>query len=112
MAIDKSMLSGSTMLMILSMLEKKDMYGYEMVKELEIKSQKLFILKEGTLYPILHNLEKQGKITSYIGEGNSGRKCKYYKITSNGIKILNQKKIEWKNFSLGVNNVLGVNLYE
>ena len=57
MAVDKSLISGSTTLLILSLLEEKDMYGYEMIDTLKGKSNNVFELKAGTLYPLLHSKE-------------------------------------------------------
>ena len=54
MKIEKSLVSGSMMLLILRLLEEKDMYGYEMIEALREKSQNVFELKAGTLYPLLH----------------------------------------------------------
>ena len=51
MAVDKSLVSGSTMMLILKLLEEKDMYGYEMIETLREKSENVFELKAGTLYP-------------------------------------------------------------
>lgn len=56
MKIEKSLVSGSMMLLILRLLEEKDMYGYEMIEALREKSQNVFELKAGTLYPLLHGL--------------------------------------------------------
>ena len=58
MKIEKSLVSGSMMLLILRLLEEKDMYGYEMIEALREKSQNVFELKAGTLYPLLHGLEE------------------------------------------------------
>ena len=60
MAVDKELLKGSTTMLILRLLETGDMYGYQMVRELELRSEGIFTLKEGTLYPILHTLENNG----------------------------------------------------
>lgn len=59
MAVDKSLVSGSTMMLILKLLEEKDMYGYEMIETLREKSENVFELKAGTLYPLLHGLEEK-----------------------------------------------------
>ena len=58
MKIEKSLLSGSTPMLVLSLLTDGDKYGYEMVEELSRRSDDTFQLKEGTLYPLLHTLEK------------------------------------------------------
>lgn len=111
MNFDKSLMAGSTMLMILHLLETEDMYGYQMVKELEKRSDNTFTLKEGTLYPILHSLEKNGLVVSYMSEGESNRKRKYYKISKDGKSQLADKKEEWLIFSKTVNKVIGGNNY-
>ena len=78
---DKNLLSGSTTLLVLSLLSSGDKYGYEMIAELEARSDHTFTLKEGTLYPILHTLEKDGAVKSYEKEAPTGRMRKYYRIT-------------------------------
>ena len=106
MKINKELLKGSTSMLVLSLLENENMYGYQMIKELSRKSKELFELKEGTLYPILHALEQKNYIISYWDE-TGAKKRKYYSITKDGKKYLKEKKEEWKCFSNGVNQVLG-----
>ena len=57
MAVDRSLVSGSTTMLLLKLLSEKDMYGYEMIETLREKSQNVFELKAGTLYPLLHGME-------------------------------------------------------
>lgn len=111
MDINKELLKGSTTMLVLSLLENEDMYGYQMIKRLSLRSQNIFQLKEGTLYPILHNLESSNLINSYWDE-SSGKKRKYYSITKKGKECLKKKKEEWKKFEIGVNAVVGVKLFE
>ena len=59
MAIDRSLVSGSTSMLILKLLEGKDMYGYEMIEALREKSNNVFELKAGTVYPLLHGMEEK-----------------------------------------------------
>lgn len=106
MKINKELLKGSTTVLILSILNRKDMYGYEMIKEIDLRSNGIFSFKEGTLYPILHNLENANYIEAYWDDSNGGRKRKYYKITDNGKNFLLEKESEWKLFSETVNSVL------
>ena len=106
MKISKELLKGSTTLLVLRLLETENMYGYEMIKDLKEKSENVFELKEGTLYPILHSLEESGLISSYWDE-TTAKKRKYYAITKEGRKYLKAKKEEWKIFSNGVNQVIG-----
>ena len=64
MNIDRELLRGSTNLLVLSVLEKENLYGYQMIKKLKMKSENVFEFQEGTLYPILHKLEADGAISS------------------------------------------------
>ena len=68
MKIDKSLLSGSTALLVLSLLSESDKYGYQMISDLALRSEQVFEFKEGTLYPVLHALEKEGALRSYEKE--------------------------------------------
>ena len=105
--INKNLMGGSTALMVMHLLSEKDMYGYEIVKELESRSENVFSLKEGTLYPVLHGLEKEGFAASYSQQAQSGKQRKYYTLTKKGISALEQKKAEWKRYSKSVNTVIG-----
>jgi PadR family transcriptional regulator, regulatory protein PadR len=107
MQVDKSLASGSTTMLILKLIDMEDMYGYKMIEELQKKSNNVFTLKAGTLYPILHGLEQQGMITAYDRESEEGRQRRYYKITEKGRKLLCDKKEEWETYTEAVKNVLG-----
>jgi len=105
--IDKSLLSGSTAMLILRLLEYKDMYGYQMIEILDKQSNNVFALKAGTLYPLLHGLEQKGMVESYDAEEENARPRKYYKITKAGGKFLKDKREEWEIYSSAVNLVMG-----
>ena len=107
MKIEKSLLSGSTPLLVLSLLKNGDMYGYEMIEELARRSDDTFRMKEGTLYPLLHALEKEGLVRSYTKLAPSGRERKYYHLTPAGGQQLKYKEEEWRLFSQKVNAVIG-----
>ena len=107
MKIEKSLLSGSTPMLILSLLKDQDMYGYQMVAELAKRSDDTFQLKEGTLYPLLHTLEKNRWVSSYTKQTPGGRERKYYRLTGEGRAQLEYKEKEWQLFSEKVNTVLG-----
>lgn len=106
MKVDKSLLSGSTTLLVLSLLKSQDMYGYEMITELARRSDKTFELKEGTLYPILHGLEQDKRVKSYEKEAPTGRVRKYYHITPKGLELLEEKQEEWRFFARQVDAVV------
>ncbi|SHH73978.1 transcriptional regulator, PadR family [Sporobacter termitidis DSM 10068] len=107
MAVDKGLLSGGTTLMILKLLEERDMYGYQMIEELARKSEEVFNLKAGTLYPILHGLENEGMVSSYDDHADSLRVRKYYHLTDKGRAQLKDRQTEWTRFSGAINRVLG-----
>lgn len=106
MKVNKEFVRGSTDMLVLSLINRKDMYGYQIIKELKILSENVFELKEGTLYPILHILEEEGLVTSYYGETEVKRKRRYYAITEKGRKQLSEKRDEFKIFSNAVGKVL------
>lgn len=105
---EKGLLSGNTTLLILALLRDGDKYGYEMAEELARRSDQTFMLKEGTLYPLLHTLEKDKLVVSYTKETESGRQRKYYRLTDEGRNQLTRKTEEWKLFSEKINAVIGV----
>lgn len=92
--MDKEMMKGSIDILLMSLIARKDMYGYEMVKALKDQSNELYNMSEGTLYPALKRLEKKELVTSYWQETESGRR-KYYAITETGRKELERKLSEW-----------------
>lgn len=106
MPIDKTLLSGSSGMLILSLLSENDMYGYQITAELARRSEDTFKLKAGTLYPLLHSLEEKGYIRSYEIEADSGKVRKYYNLTAEGHSGLNEKTSEWKQYTEAVNSVL------
>ena len=106
MKFDKGLMAGSSTLLILSLLEGADLYGYQMIEELSRRSNDTFQMKEGTLYPILHALEKEKCLTSYQREAPTGRQRKYYRITRKGRQLLEEKRAEWEAFRRGVDQVL------
>ncbi len=107
MKINKELMKGSTSILILSLLENEDMYGYQISQSLKEKSEKVFELKEGTLYPMLHGLENENAVQSYWFDADNGKRRKYYKITSDGRKLLSHKKAEWQLYTKAVNSVIG-----
>ena len=106
MAVDKSLQTGSTTMLVLSLLDREDMYGYQMIEVLAARSDRTFELKAGTLYPLLKLLEDQECIVSYEQATQAGRIRKYYHITDTGRTLLAEKQREWMTFSRAVDRVL------
>ncbi len=107
MKVNKELVKGSTAIMVLSLLTRDAMYGYQIIKEIDKQSGGVFVFKEGTLYPILHALESEGSVESYWLESDKGRRRKYYQITQQGNDQLKEKGAEWNQFKNAVDQVIG-----
>ncbi len=90
-------------LCILSILNKKDRYGYELS---EIISKKIDIA-EGTVYPILRKLKADGLLKTYLSEVSSGPPRKYYSLTDLGREKFKNDSKEWLDFANIVNEIIG-----
>ena len=106
MKISKELLKGSTGTMVLGLLAEEDMYGYRIIREIEERSNTVFRMSEGSLYPILHSMEKDGLLESYRKVSEIGKERKYYRITEKGRLQLKIKLAEWELFSTSVAQVL------
>jgi len=100
------LIKGSSNSLLLSLLAGQPMYGYQIVKELETRSQGYFKFKEGTLYPALHRLEKAGLITGNWQMLPNGRQRRYYQITAKGQAELNEEKVQWQDFLTAIKMIL------
>ncbi len=105
MAVDKTLVSGSVTMLILKLLSEKDMYGYEMIATLRERSNNVFELKAGSLYPLLHSMEEKNLVVSFEKEV-LGKIRKYYSLTKEGKKVLKQKEEEWKEYAQAVADVM------
>ena len=110
MAEGKTVSSGNISMLLLQLLSEKDMYGYEMIEELEKRSEYVFSLKAGTMYPLLHAMESKKHLVSYEKEAQ-GKMRRYYTITKQGRAELLKKKEAWKTYSKAVGQVIGGALY-
>jgi PadR family transcriptional regulator PadR len=101
----RELLKGSTDTLILSLLSGGAMYGYQLVQEMEKKSSGYFRLKEGTLYPALHRLERDEFVEGRWEESHSGQSRRYYHITSVGRHRLECMLEEWDLFTRAVERI-------
>ena len=109
--MDQKLMTIGTSMLILKLLSEQDMYGYQIIKELEQRSNHVFDLKEGTLYPVLHALEVKLAIQSYNKTAENGRIRKYYKITETGLKLSCEKEKEWNSYKKTIDQIIGGDLY-
>ena len=89
-------------LCVLALLDKKDMYGYELVQAISEQIE----LSEGAVYPLLRRLTNEGYFTTYLMESTEGPPRKYYQLTDVGKEELCKLKSEWKSFINGVNMLI------
>lgn len=107
MPVEKDLARGTTETLLLGLLGRKAMYGYEMAREIEVVTGKLLTLKEGTLYPILHRLEQEGYVEAYWEETAEGRNRRYYRLTQRGEAALAKRREQWRQLDGAVKEVLG-----
>ena len=95
MTLEREWTRGAAPLAVLTLLERREMYGYELVEALEHDSGGLLTLGQSTVYPLLYNLEGKGHIESVVRSAPSGRKRKYYRATAAGRKWLESQRSQW-----------------
>jgi len=100
------LIKGSIDYLLLCLIGQQPMYGYQILKELEGRSQGYFKFKEGTLYPALHRLEKDGLLLGKWQMIPRGRQRRYYHITEKGCSILVEKKAQWRDFFAAMNLIM------
>jgi PadR family transcriptional regulator, regulatory protein PadR len=96
-------MKGSIDILLLSLVARKNTYGYEIAKDLKEKSNELYEMSEGTLYPALKRLERKEWISSYWGDSETGGRRKYYTITDEGKKELTVKMEQWQQVNKLIN---------
>ena len=106
MAVSQEMMKGTVVPIILKLLSEKEMYGYEVIKVVNERTDRALEWKEGTIYPWLHRLEEDGLISSQWRESASGRRRKYYHLTRRGAGELDVKVAEWQTLTKAVSAVL------
>src|SRR6516225_7937780 len=104
--MDTELLKGTLSLLILSLLTRTSMYGYEIAATVHRDTEGAFTWREGSLYPSLHKLQAEGLIAGEWEEKETGRKRRYYKITSKGRAALREKQQSWSELCRAVNCIL------
>jgi PadR family transcriptional regulator PadR len=89
---------------LLSLIEEEASYGYEMVSKL--RQRGLGLVSEGSIYPLLSRLQKQGLIEGYLVQSNEGPARKYYRMSGRGRETLERWRDEWRVFRGSVDAVL------
>lgn len=94
-SVSKELIGASAVPAILSILSEKESYGYEIMAMIKELSNEQIVWKEGSLYPVLHKLEKNGLIKSLWKVAENGRHRKYYAINKKGRKALQTEIDNW-----------------
>lgn len=104
---EKQMKKGVLEMLVLKMLVTEPKYGYQIIQEIKEKSEEIFLLKDGTLYPVLYRLEDEGLVVSKWSEA-AGKQVprKYYRITPEGTVALEKIQKIWNRISDGVNKIM------
>ena len=105
--MDSRMLWGMVDMLILDVVSRGPTYGYQISQTVMSQSKGYFELKEGSLYPALHRLEREKWLSSYWEETEDTRRRKFYRLTPAGRRVLEAKREEWTRFTASVNAVLG-----
>lgn len=111
-AANTDLIRGHVITIILRSLQGNDKYGYEICREIEVKSEGSYVLKQPTLYSCLKRLESQGYITSYFGEISNGGRRRYYSLTPKGEEYLERDKQEWEFSRTLINRLLSDKDYD
>ena len=98
----RELLKGNTDCLLLCLINYHPTYGYQLIKELNQRSNGYFQFKEGTLYPALHRLEKAGLLQGKWQRLPGGQERRYYYITPKGQKALVERLAVWQDFSAAV----------
>ena len=108
MKFERELLKGVAPVVVLEILARGAMYGYELSEAVAQRSGNILALGRGTLYPLLYNLEAKGLVTAEWQQSGTQRKRRYYSITSKGRQQLAARKEQWQQLQTGVNLVFGL----
>lgn len=105
MDINKDLVAASATSLILAIIAEGDTYGYAILKRVSELSGGQLQWTDGMLYPVLHRLERQGHVEGEWGTAESGRKRKYYRITTPGRAQLAEQRQQWQAVDAALRNI-------
>src|ERR1044072_1422396 len=100
------LVQGTLDLLIMRVITLEPKHGWAIAQRIKQVSKESLQVQQGSLYPALHRLEQQGWIKSEWKASESGRRAKYYKLTRDGHRKLNQELAQWERLSAGIDLVL------
>ena len=107
MKVERELMRGAGPLAVLQILERGEMYGYQLIEALSSLPNGALSMGQSTVYPMLYNLEAKGLVQARWGEGEAGRSRKYYSLTDEGRTYLASQRQQWRSLidalaSLGI----------
>ncbi len=96
MTLEREWMRGAAPLAVLTLLDRGEMYGYELVEALERDSRGLLAMGQSTVYPLLYNLEGRGHVKPVLRKAPTGRQRKYYRVTPEGRAWLERQRSQWE----------------
>ena len=106
MRSDADVLQGTLDLLVLHILSGGKQHGWGVAQVLKTRSEDRLVVTQGSLYPALHRLEKEGWIESEWGVSENNRRAKYYCLSKSGKRQLERETERWRRYSAGVDLVL------
>lgn len=104
----RNLAAGTYDLIVLDVLRDGPSYGYGILKRISVQSKRTLRWHQGTLYPVLHRLEKRGLIVGEWRRPKTGRERRYYRLTPRGQRVRREQRDQWRHLSLAVNALLGL----
>lgn len=105
MRVERDLMRGAGPVAVLGLLEKREMYGYELAEALSKQTDGVLDMGQPTLYPLLYNLERKKLIRGAWREADSGRKRKYYGLTKKGMARLRAQQKQWESLMGAMSNL-------
>jgi transcriptional regulator len=106
--LDRELKKGSAELLVLSLLEARPRHGYELSKMIETQSGGTICFRVASLYPLLYRLERRGWIKGRWTERAGERRRRFYRLTAEGVRVLQSQRSTWKAFVEAISRIAGV----
>ncbi len=100
------LLQGTLELLVLKILDSGRMHGFSIARRIELLTDDMLSVEEGSLYPALHRMERRGWLKSHWGASDNNRRAKFYQLTRRGEKQLHAQETSWGDFARAVSKVL------
>jgi PadR family transcriptional regulator PadR len=100
------LLQGTLAMLILKALERGASHGYQVARTIELATDDVLRVEEGSLYPALHRMQQRGWIRAKWGKSENNRKAKFYELTKNGRAQLENQTADWERYASAVEQML------